>query len=389
MNKSILSNRVQEFIGFYADAISKLAFSGSPFSNISVQELIQQIESRRKIAKKLPSWYNKSGIYYPPKANLEQTSSEVTAKYKASLVKGKTLADLTGGFGVDTFYFSKKFNKVYHFEHNSQLSEITAHNFQILGIKNVLCIAGNGITEINQETYDVIYVDPSRRHSIKGKVYYLADCEPNIPEHQSSLLNSCHTLIIKSSPMLDITAGLRELDNVAQIHIVAVDNEVKELLWLCSKDHQESPTILTINIRKNNAESFNFQLGKIPATTFSLPRRFLYEPNAAIMKSGGFNHMSEKYELDKLHQHSHLFTSDSLIDFPGRCFHIKAVIPYSKASMRKILPIAKANIATRNFPESVSKLREKWKISDGGDQYLFFTTNLNGEKVVLRCIKAD
>jgi hypothetical protein len=195
--------------------------------------------------------------------------------------------------------------------------------------------------------------------------------------------------MIKTSPMLDITAGLRELNHVAQIHIVAVDNEVKELLWLCTKDHQEPPTVFTINIRKNKKESFKFELGQIASTTFSHAKSFLYEPNAAIMKSGGFNHLSEKYEADKLHQHSHLFTSDTLIDFPGRRFRIEAVIPYSKAGMRKALTFVKANIATRNFPISVSKLREKWKISDGGDHYLFFTTDLNDQKVVLHCTKTD
>jgi len=187
--------------------------------------------------------------------------------------------------------------------------------------------------------------------------------------------------------MLDLSVGLDELQYVSEIHIIAVNNEVKELLWLINKNHSETPLIKTINITKNSNEKFEFYWNKKHIAEYTTPKKYLYEPNAAIMKSGAFDLVSEKYKLYKLHQHTHLYTSDKLIDFPGRRFDIKEVIPFQKKEIKKSLLIKKANITTRNFPETVSKIRKKLKISDGGDDYLFFTTSGNEQKIILVCSK--
>ena len=363
-----------------------MAFAGSPFEDITVQELIQQIESRRKAEKKLPTWHNTEGIYYPKKLNIEQTSSEITAKYKASLLKGKTVADCTGGFGVDSYYFSKQAEHVTHFEINSTLSSIANHNFKQLDAPNVTCKAVDGVKAIQKEFYDSIYIDPSRRHEAKGKVFFLKDSEPNIPLHLSEILNSCQLLLVKTAPMLDISIGLEELKHVFEIHIVAVNNEVKELLWLLKADYNGSVKIVTKNFKKNETETYSFTYNETAEAFYDEPKRFLYEPNAAILKSGAFNLLSKDFKLKKLHEHTHLYTSEALRNFPGRRFMIEAVLPYSKKELKK-QGIEKANITTRNFPESVSTIRKKHKIKDGGKIYLFFTTIYTSKKVVLICSK--
>lgn len=387
MNTELANKKVQDFIKNYKDELSSLAFKGSPFPEIDVQELLQQIESRRRVEHKLPSWFKTEGIIYPPKLNLEQTSSEITAAYKASLVEGKSLADITGGFGVDSYYFSEKIEKVYHFETDEGLSQIAAQNFKILGKKNIECFSEDGVDAVLKEHYDVVYTDPSRRHTSKGKVFFLRDCEPNIPKYSLEILNNCHRLVVKTSPMLDISIGLEELMHVSEIHIVAVNNEVKELLWILEKDAQNIPDIKTVNFTKDKIEEFNFSWHEQAYASFDLAAKYLYEPNAAMFKSGAFDIISEQFSVSKMHRNTHLYTSESLINFPGRRFIIERIIPYSKAGMKTISYIRKANISIRNFQESVNTLRKKWNISDGGDIYIFFVTNMEDKKEVLVCSK--
>ena len=387
LNKLILSKEVQEFIYNYNKDVLKLAFAGSPFEKVSIQELIQQIESRKKAEKKLPTWFKTSNIFYPPKVNLEQTSSEKTAKYKASIIEGKSIADITGGFGVDSFYFSDSFKTVHHFEINKSLSEIAAYNFNILGKSNIECFSENGMLQINKNKYDTIYIDPSRRHDSKGKVFLLRDCEPKLPDNLNAILVHTNKILVKTSPMLDLSIGLKELQFVSEIHIVAVKNEVKELLWLINKDYHGNPLIKTVNFYKNSDEMFEFRRNEKKAAAYSSPKQYLYEPNAAIMKSGAFDLVSAKYKINKLHQHTHLYTSIDLIDFPGRRFKINKVIPFHKKEIKKSLTINKANITIRNFPENVLKIRKKFKINDGGDVYLFFTTSENNNKIIIVCSK--
>ena len=389
MNERLLHSEVQIFIRNYSEEIAILAFKGSPFEGISVQELIQQIEGFRKTEKKLPLWNQTIGIYFPPKISIEQTSSEITARYKASLVTGKSTADITGGFGVDSFYFAERFEQVEHFEQDEELSEIAISNFKKLKAYNIQAVPGDGLSSITNKKYDVIYVDPARRHAKKGKVFLLSDCDPNVVDNLRYLLERCDTLMIKTSHMLDLSMGLKELQGVSEIHVVAVGNEVKELLWVLRNNTSENITIATINFTNTTPEKFEFTFGKESLPSYALPLQYLYEPNAAIMKAGGFYAISEHYNLSKLHPNSHLYTSEKLVDFPGRRFIMEKIIPYHKKEIKASLANSKANITTRNFPETVKDLRKKWKIKEGGDVYLFFTTIENNDKVVLVCKKID
>ncbi len=382
INPALLDDKVQEFIRNYTGSLSTLAFAGSPFAEISIQELLQQIESRNKIEKKLPTWFNAPNIIYPPKLNLEQTSSEITASYKASIIEGTDIADITGGFGVDSYFFSKRFEKVEYFENNGQVSQIAVHNFKALERNNIQCFHTDGLKGIEGKQYSAIYADPSRRNINKGKVFFLEHCEPDVAKNSPFLLSHCQTLLIKTSPMLDISIGLGELANVQEVHIVAVENEVKELLWILTRETEKNIQIKTVNFVKTRPEHFDFGWGQDAIPEYDLPQKYLYEPNAAILKSGAFNIVGSRYNLAKLDKNTHLFTSEELVDFPGRSFVVEAVFPYNKESMRT-LNCKKANITVRNFPESVSTIRKKWKIKEGGNLYLFFTTSEKKRLVVL------
>ena len=364
-----------------------MIFKGSPFKNATIQEIATQIEAKTRCEKKLPTWYLAKNMYYPDKLNIAQTSSEITALYKSNLVAGNSLIDITGGFGVDSFYFSKKIKTVTYCELNDQLSKIVTHNLAELGINNIKIVSGDGILFLKNtsKNYDWIYLDPSRRNDSKEKVFLLEDCTPNVPENLNLLFEKSNAILLKVSPILDISRALNELKFVKEIHIVAVQNEVKEMLFLLNRNYAQRIDICTVNFNKKGTQHFNFSLDEKVSATFADPKKYLFEPNAAILKSGGFNHVSERFDIAKLHQHTHLYTSDELIEFPGRRFKITHCIPYNKKQLEKSLNTMKANIATRNFPETVSQIRKKTNIKDGGNQYLFFTTKYDNTHIVLIC----
>lgn len=389
MNQYILNTKTQDFINKNLTTdISKLLFKGSSFENITIQELVEQIESKNKCASKLQSWYEVENIYYPNKLNIEQTSSEITANYKVKLLSGNTIIDLTGGFGVDCFAFSSNFKKVTHCEINGDLSAIAKHNFNVLGKQNIDCIAKDGIAYLqqNKQQFDWIYIDPSRRNDTKGKVFLLEDCLPNIPLNLKLLFKHTANILIKTSPMLDISSAINELNFVKEVHVIAIKNEVKEVLYLLERDYKDKISFKTINFTKQEHQIFDFNTNTNEAN-YALPQQYLYEPNAAILKAGAFNQVSLQLKLYKLHKHSHLYTSSELIDFPGRRFKILDTIPYQLKKLTTLISNKKANITTRNFPESVAQIRKKTKLKDGGDTYLFFTTTMDGDKVVIVCEK--
>lgn len=392
MNKNILNTGVQKFIknNCNTDIVSVL-LKKPIFEGISQKELVEQLEAKKKCEKKLPTWFKTPNIYYPKKLNIEQTSSEKTAAYKSQIVTGKSLFDLTGGFGVDSYFFFKKIDTIFYSEINSDLSQIASYNFKILGAKNIKVISSDGIKflENKKERFDWIYIDPSRRNDLKGKVFRLSDCIPNVIEHIDTLFSKSDNILLKTSPLLDISQGIEELQNVSEIHVVAVDNEVKELLWILKREYEESPLIKTINL-KSIAESFDFILNseKETVATFTEPQQYLYEPNAAILKSGAFKLIGNRFFLKKLHEHSHLYTSDELIEFPGRRFKVENVLRYNKKVLVG-LNIKKANITTRNFPKRVADIRKKHKIKEGGGVYLFFTKNFEGQLIVIICSRVS
>ena len=393
MNRNLLNTESQDYINSNLNSdIATLLLKGTTVDGVEIKELVEQIEAKKRCQKKLPTWFEHSNIYYPNKLNIEQTSSEVTAEYKASLLNGSSIIDLTGGFGVDSFYFSKRFKTVTHCEINEDLSEIVKHNFIQLNVENVKIIPKDGIEFLkdSNKLYDWIYVDPSRRHDSKGKVFFLKDCLPNIPIALDLLFKHSNNVIIKTSPLLDISVGIEELKFVKTIYVVAVHNEVKELLWILEKGFQSEISMETINLKAETQETFNFKLSEESGidANYSLPLTYLFEPNSAILKSGGFNSIASQLNVYKVQKHSHLYTSNQLIPFPGRRFKIIGTIPYQKKEVKN-LGIHKANITTRNFPETVEQIRKKFKISDGGSSYLFFTTDNNSQKIVVICTKVE
>lgn len=391
MNTSILRKDIQQFIIENTGAdLTKLALQKNPFPDVEWILILNQIEARTKAKDKLPSWFARENIVYPTKISVEQTSSEKTALYKASLISGNSLIDLTGGFGVDDFYFSKQFQSVTHCEINEDLSAIVQHNFEQLKIGNCHFYTGDSfhLLEETKHKFDWIYIDPSRRNDSKGKVFMLKDCLPNVPELLEFYFEKADSILIKTAPLLDISAGLSELKNVKNIHIIALENEVKELLFEIHKNYSGPITLKTANILKESTEIFEFNFdNEKPFPDYDLPKKYLYEPNAAIMKSGGFDEVGIAFEINKLHKHSHLYTSEQLIDFPGRKFEIQKVISYTKNEMKNELANQQANITTRNFPETVENIRKKWKIKNGGNLYCFFTTDVKDNKIVLICTK--
>ena len=392
MNKAILNKKVQEFI----DVNLRLDTNGlilkkSIFIEVSNKELAEQIIAKLKCKDKLPTWFGLESGLFPVKISIEQTSSEETAKYKASLISGKNIVDITGGFGVDDFYFSRNFESIIHCELNPELSEITEHNFKELGVGNCTFFAGDGLVLLqnSEEKFDWIYLDPSRRSDVKGKVFLLKDCLPNVPDNLELLFLKSNNVMMKTSPLVDISQGISELKGVKEIHVVAVKNEVKELLWILEKESSGDILIKTVNLIGEDKQEFEFALSSEgnQDPKYSLPLNYLYEPNSAILKSGAFNQVSVQLELFKLNKHSHLYTSQDLIPFPGRSFEIKEVIPFQKKVLKKRFGGSKTNITIRNFPKKVDELRKDLNIKDGGDVYLFFTTNRTGEKVCLVCGK--
>jgi hypothetical protein len=391
LDLNLLSPEIQNFINSnIGENIAKLALKKNPFQEVKWISILAQIEAKTKAKDKLPTWFATKNIVFPSKIAVEQTSSEKTAAYKVGIVSGENLIDLTGGFGIDDYYFAKKVKKVSHCEINPELSTIVKHNFEQLNVKNISCHSGDSLAVLVQLNlkWDWIYIDPSRRNDAKGKVFMLQDCLPNAAEHLHLFFEHSDKILIKTAPLLDISVGLSELKNVKTIHIVAVDNEVKELLWEIHKDYIGKINIKTINILKEKMDVFEFILDENTKTsTYSLPEIYLYEPNSAIMKSGSFDEVGSFYNLKKLHKHSHLYTNSKIISFPGRIFEIEHSIRYHKNEMKAYLENQQANITTRNFPDTVESIRKKWKIKEGGNQYCFFTTDENNDKIVLICRK--
>lgn len=389
----ILKSEIQNFINRHIGTdIQKLSLQKNPFPETDYKVILNQIEAKTKAKTKLPTWFNCENIIFPSKISVEQTSSETTARYKSQLISGNNLIDLTGGFGVDCYYFSKVFKQVIHCELNTDLSEIAKHNFEMLKADNITCYPKDGLEvlkDLNQK-FDWIYIDPSRRNESKGKVFLLKDCLPDITILLEDYLKYSDNILIKTSPVYDISVGISELKFIKNIHIIALENEVKELLFEIQKTSELQdfkPWVRTVNLTSSRIEKFDFVWGQEVSPTYSELQKYLYEPNASVMKSQGFDSICEEFKVNKLHKHSHLYTSDKKVEFVGRIFEVKQVIPYKKGEMKAVLQNQKANITVRNFPETVAQIRQKWKIADGGNLYCFFTTDIKNEKIVVICEK--
>ena len=391
MNKNILNTGIQNFINENLDTdILSVSLSNPTFEGATAKEVVLQLEAAKKCIKKLPTWFFTPGIFYPLPLQIEQTSSEIAAAHKATLCPGKKMADLSGGLGVDSFYFAKYNEKVFHVEMDEELSEIAAHNFKVLGALNVQCTAQNAVQFLeDNDRFDTLYVDPSRRDHMKGKVFLLADCSPNVPALLDSMWTKTDHILIKTAPLLDIKAACRELNGVYEVQAVAVGHEVKELLLRLKKGYQ-GPVKTTAVMLSDTREAIYFESSleqeKESQSQYEKPLSYLYEPHAAVLKLGAFKSLGVALQLYKLHEHSHLYTSRVLIDFPGRRFLIQEALPYSKKTM-KAFSNTKANVSVRNFKMSVAAIRKKHSLQDGGHVYLFFTNDLNNKAMVIVCEK--
>ena len=388
MNKILLNTDVQEFITRHINSnIHGLILKGSPFEGLDIKEIIGQIEAKKKCEAKLNTWFDTPGIYFPNKLNIEQTSSETAAQIKSGFMQGESIVDLTGGFGVDSYYFSKQFKHVDHCEMNPELAEIAAYNFEVLGVANIRTHSADGIEFLKscQQAFDWIYIDPSRRDAQKNKKILIEDCSPNVMTHQDLFFKHAKNVLIKMSPMLDISVGLEVLKHVKTVCIVALKNEVKELLFHQEKGFIGTTRIHTLNTHPKGNECFSFERAEeeTAEVSFSPPKAYLYEPNAAVMKSGAFKLISKNFKLDKLDTHTHLYTSDERLEnFPGKIYTISNVYPYQKKSLKKAIGGIKANVKTRNFSEKTEALKTLFKLTDGGDLFLFFSSS-NGKKMVV------
>jgi hypothetical protein len=339
----------------------------------------------------VPTWAFSSGIYYPDKINLEQCSSEHTALIKQMIISHDCrVVDITGGFGVDSAYLAQHAEIVVHCELNENLSEIVKHNAYELGVNNIVCLATDGVEYIRQQdndSIDYIYVDPSRRVN-NSKVFLLEDCEPNIIELQNIFLQKSRYVLYKLSPLLDISAAISKLQQIKYVLVISVDGDCKELLFVQDRDFEGMAKISAIRLFLDHIQLHTFTLEEEKSTLIrtAAPLTYLYDPDVSVTKAGAFKSIAKRFNLYKLHIHTHLYTSEALHDeFPGRVFQIKKVqsIPVFKKSNN----INKANVISKNFPIKVDDIKKKFKIKDGGDDFLFFTTDANGNHIVIHAVK--
>lgn len=394
----VLSEETRKFIREHqSDGVKELAlrYHSKLNENPELKEALIQIKGRQSAKEKLPLWYDTENILYPPKLSLEQSSSQITAKYKTTLFSGNTFVDLTGGFGVDFTFLSENFKQAIYVEKQKSLGEIAAYNFDCFGLKNVQVVCEDGMDYLQKmPPADLIFIDPARRSESGCKVVSIENCEPDVSKIQDLLQEKASHILIKLSPMLDISQALKTMKNCKEIHIVSVDNECKELLLLVERNYTGEPRFVCLNFNRNkrNDPVVSFLLSEekqLNISCTSVLESYLYEPNSSILKSGYFKGLTTRFSIRKLHPASHLYTSDEFIDdFPGRIFSIEDYSSLNKKELKRFLENRNsANLTVRNFPLSVESLRRKLKIKEGKSDYLFATTLNNGDHVLIRCRK--
>ncbi|MDY4845112.1 MAG: SAM-dependent methyltransferase [Parabacteroides sp.] len=380
-----------------SDDPDRLLLSASRYPEIDIPFVVAQITARRQIKEKLPTWYQQEQLLFPAKIAAEQCSSEQTALYKQQLVtKEDTLCDLTGGLGIDSYYFSRRVKQVYYIERFPSYCEVARANMATLGARNVVVLEGDSTQWLDQlPAIDVFYVDPARRGEGNKRMFALSDCEPDLTQLLPRLLAKAPRVIAKLSPMADLRQTLALLPTTQAIHILSVKNECKELLFVIGREPRESAVpIHCVHLTKQAASDECFvcsleaeqQAASHLATTL---RRYLYEPNASVLKAGAFKQVACQFPVEKLQVSSHLYTSDHYLDrFPGRRFEVDEVIPFHSKSCKQLAGQSlQANVTTRNFPLTVEALRKKCRIREGGDIYLFATTGPKEEKLLIRTHK--
>ena len=369
------------------DDVQQLALQRNRFPQLSDTDfrfLIQQVEGRQRTKDKLPSFAQIEDWWYPVRLSCEQCSSEATARYKAALtapLQPDVLIDLTAGYGVDTFFMAEHAQEAHYVERNPELCHIAQHNFSLarphIRVHNTTAEEFLASSPHLLSPHRLIYLDPARRSQSGGKVFRIEDCEPNVTEILPALRKLTSHIMIKFSPMLDITAAMRALGHDWDTHIVAVNNEVKEVLILTGKG-----SIYAVNICATHTDSFVFndeEEKKAQVSFASDIEQYIYEPNAAIIKAGAYRLIGERYGIKKLDTNTHLYTSDKLLpDFPGRKWQVQEVLTKHSALNTKL----KYSILTRNYPLSPDQVRKKLKLQDGDDLYIV-GARLQGKPVLV------
>lgn len=386
----LISSDIQNYINQNLNSdLTKLLLKKSPFDNVSMQEIVQQIKGRKTAEKKFP-FLTKEGIIFPPNLNLEQASSQSTAEYKAQNLKGKSFLDLTCGFGIDAYFLSKNFDEVTLIEQNPELILIVENNWKALdrkanfineNLEQFLESLRESQTD-NGKGFDIVYLDPARRDQQNKKKFLLEDLSPNLLEIEEQLHQISDKIIVKLSPLIDISYLISELKNISEIQIIAFRNEVKELLLIIENKEQRIKN-KDVEIRCANLESdepdflFKFNDEKSAKSEFSETLKFLYIPNNSILKAGAFNIISEKFGLKKLHPNTHFYTSENKIEnFPGRVLEIE------KIDAKDLKKGEKYNIVSKNYPLKPEEIKKKYKLNDGGNHYLIFTQSINGKEIL-------
>lgn len=393
-----LSKEIKDFVQLHADEDPKKVALKYASCNIDLKRALQQIEGQQKARKKIPSWANNPDIIYPIGLSMEQCSSEETGQYKQDIISsGDSMVDLTGGFGIDFHFLSKKFGKAYYVEQNRELCDIAEDNFKALEMGNATIFhqTAEDFLAQNNSSFDLVYIDPARRDANGKKTVIPSDCIPDLTSMLPQIAERCKRMLVKYSPMLDIAQAIEDFHKYIQaIHIVATNNECKELLLElnCEKNGFCEPVIHCINICKSGRECFSFTYKEENERKTAYANglgKYLYEPNSAIMKAGCHKSLAQVYEAKPLSPNSHLYTSDNLIDkFPGRSFRIIGACKFDKKEYQKNFGGAnKANVSVRNCPTTPELIKKKLKISDGGTFYLFATTLSNKEVILIGCEK--
>ncbi|HRN15564.1 MAG TPA: SAM-dependent methyltransferase [Xylanibacter oryzae] len=396
-----------------ADNVHTLALLASRYPDVDIHFALFQIDGRQRAKIKLPTWSSIDGIYYPVHLSMEQCSSQQTAEYKYSLAKNliddnkksisksTSFVDLTGGFGVDFSFISRAFGHSVYVERQNTLCEIAKHNFNLLHLSQSEVVCGDGVEYLsNVNDADLFFIDPARRDSNGSKVVAISDCTPDVIQIKKLLLDKARYTLIKLSPMLDWHKAVDDLNKdsqcVSQLHIVSVDNECKELLFVITKECTGNLQIYCVNDDSNFDFTYDQNINQLSTLELSelnnieKDNLYVYEPNASIMKSGCFGILENRYPVKAIGKNSHLYISSHNVDeFPGRKFVMDKVTTMNKKDLKKNLSeIEKANITVRNFNMSVDELRKRLKIKDGGDKYIFATTIADKQHVLLICHKA-
>lgn len=379
----------------------RLLLQQKRYPGVDLAMVAQQIEGRRQASAKWPTLAGCEGFLYPPRLNREQSSSEETAFHKADIINSLYgddhrrlyIADLTGGMGIDSIAFAKIPDaEVDYVECNAELCQLMEHNRSALGLSNITAHCGDSIEWLrnSKKKYNIIFIDPARRNTHGKKVAAFEDCTPNILEHKELLTEHCDFLMVKASPMMDIDKGIAQLGNVSDVYVVAVKGECKELLFLCGEQREE-PLIHCQNIIPDsciysNAPFTRSQEAQAKAIYCTSVGRYIYEPDASLMKGGPYKLLSDSWGLQKLARHTHLYTSDDFHEWRGRTFCVLNEVSLNKKAIAALIPDRKAHVITRNYPVAAAELQKQLGLKEGGELYVIATTIGTQKNGLLCCV---